>query len=178
MRELHYARTIIAACLIVGCEQPSAADAQRVGQRTAEHRTAVLLRPNLTLPAGASVVPESGQLVMNAVPSIWRSYVDAQRVLHVDEVIRYDAQWRGLRRYEFDSSGTLKFFAERQHGPARNMDDVHDLGQGWIAFAGGMPVLLSRVTPDGGAWPYSSQELRSIVTRAYMLLDSAIVSAK
>ncbi len=169
---------IIIAAVLVGCQQPSAAVAQRSAQRTAVKHAAGSPRPGLTLPSGVAVVPDSGELVMNAVPSVWRSYLDARRTLHVDEVIHYDAQWRGLRRYEFDTAGTLKFFAERKRQTPSENDSLRDVGQGWIAFAGDMPVLLSRVTPDGAAWPYSSQELRSIVTRAYMLWDSAVVGAQ
>lgn len=76
----------------------------------------------------------------------------------------------------YSGAGTLVYFNERGRVTFGAHDSVREGGVGWIEFAGGTPMLLSRVSWDGRWTRFGRHELHSISKRAHMLWDSAVVS--
>lgn len=161
------------AVLITACSPPPAEVSARQAQRLLP-----VFRPGISLGAGAVVAPDSGQLVLGSTMSIWRSTATPPHAVHVYEEISYSPWMRGLRRYEFDSTGTLVYFTERERYAVGRGDSVRDGGYGWIEFAGGKPVMLSRVSSVGTRMRYARHELHNIAKRGYILWDSAVVAAR
>jgi hypothetical protein len=162
---------VILPMLISACGNPPAEVAARKAARLP-----VVSGPSVALRAGASVVPDSGQLVLGRTMSIWRSLSAPPHSVHVHEEIAFSQEQRALRRYEFDRTGTLVYFSERYL--SERGDSLHDAGYGWIEFAGGNPVMISRVSSTGTRMRYARHELHNIAKRGYMLWDSAVVAAR
>ena len=164
---------VLLAVLTAACSSPPA----EVDVRNAQ-RLSPVFRPGISLTAGAVVAPDSGQLDPGSTMSIWRSTAATPRAVHVYEEISYSPWTRGLRRYEFDSTGTLVYFTERERYAVGRGDSVRDGGYGRIEFAGGKPVMLSRVSSVGTRMRYARHELHNIAKRGDMLWDSAVVAAR
>ncbi len=162
---------LLVAVLAAACGEPAADVAQRKAQRIMP-----VSRPTLPLPIGAHIAPDSGQLTLGTIVSIWRSSAAPSGAVHVSEEIQYSARSRGLRRYEFDSTGTLVYFSELERRSHADGDSVRDGGKAWIEFAGGKPVMLSRVSSAGTRMHFARHELHNIAKRAYMLWDSAVLA--
>lgn len=134
-----------------------------------------LARARLQLGTDRALEPDSGQLVMGTVRSLWHSRPAPGRAVYVDEEINYHTWSRGFRRYEFDSTGVLRYFREARRYVNDGGDSARAGGEGWIEFVDGKPVLLARVSEHGEPIRYARSELHAIARRAYLLWDSAVV---
>jgi hypothetical protein len=133
-----------------------------------------LARARLKLAPDRPLEPDSGQLVMCTVLSLWHSRAAPGRAVYVDEEINYHTWSHGFRRYEFDSTGVLRYFREDRRY-VNGDDSTRAGGEGSIEFVDGKPVLLARASEHGEPIRYARSELHAIARRAYLLWDSAVV---